>query len=166
MVGQKVADTHAKYPELPTVITLRLRTEAMAKFNRPMQLLERVGMLPIGTHGLGELLLPATTHSLSQLASVISDNQAKGIRANISTIESFTAYGADQALQIGKRFRKLDDVKAWIKAGKPFVLERFSNTDEGIDTLIDEQLQALLPKTECRVSKQLPAMSPSAIHRD
>ena len=159
MVGQAVAGTHAKYPELPTVITLRLRTEAMAKSNRPMQLLERVGMLPIGTQGLGELLLPATTHSLSHLASVISDNQAKGIRANISTIESFTAYGADQALQIGKRFRELGDVKAWIKAGKPFVLERFSNTDEGIDALIGEQLQALLRKTECRVSKQQPAMS-------
>ncbi len=53
MVGQAVAGTHAKYPELPTVITLRLRTEAMAKSNRPMQLLERVGMLPIGTQGLG-----------------------------------------------------------------------------------------------------------------
>ncbi len=112
MVEQAVADTHAKYPELPTVIILRLRTEAMAKSNRPMQLLERVGMLPIGTQGLGELLLPTTTHSLSHLARVISDNQAKGIRANISTIESFTAYGADQALQIGRRFRELGDVKA------------------------------------------------------
>ncbi len=158
-VSQSVAGTRAKYPELPSVVTLKLRTEAMAKSNRPMQLLERVGMLPIGTQGLGELLLPATPHSLSHLASVIRDNQAKGIRANISTIESFTAYGADQALQIGKRFRELDEVKAWIKAGKPFVLERFSNTDEGIDALIGDQLQALLRKTECRVSKQKPAMS-------
>jgi serine protease AprX len=53
MVEQEVAGTNAKYPELPTVITLRLRTEAMAKSNRPIQLLERVGMLPIGTQGRG-----------------------------------------------------------------------------------------------------------------
>lgn len=158
-VRQAVAGTQAKYPKLPTVITLRLRTEAMAKSNRPMQLLERVGMLPIGTQGLGELLLPATPHSLFQLASVISDNEAKGIRANISTIESFAAYGSEEVLQIGKRFRRLDDVEAWIKADKPFVLERFSNTDEDIDALIGEQLQTLLQKTECQISSQKPAMS-------
>jgi hypothetical protein len=58
----------------------------------------------------GRITTPATTHNLSHLASVISDNQAKGIRANISTIESFTAYGAKRSAALSE----LGDVKAWI----------------------------------------------------
>src|SRR5690348_9696327 len=69
-VNQNLQQSFTEYPSIPAVVALRLHPDAMAKSHRPMSLLERVGMRPIGTRRFGELLLPATVNSLRHLSKI------------------------------------------------------------------------------------------------
>lgn len=152
-------EPHTKYPEIPSVLTLRLRPEAMAKTHRPMELLRRVGMTPIGTQRFGELLLPATPHSIEHLSRTISDNNAQLIKANISTIEQFALYTPNDVLQISHQTYAIHEIEAWIKQGRPFFLECFSSTDDDIDQEIRKELKKILRQADVRISGISPSMS-------
>ena len=157
-VSNDLVANYKKYPGIPAVISLRLRPEAMAKSHRPMALLERVGMRPVGTQRLGELLLPATQNSLKHLMEVIEQNNAKVIRANISTIDELHPYGADDVLRVNQaptkrqREQAIRLISEWIQADKPMVLERFTSDDGHIDSAIYQHLQSLLQQLGVKVS--------------
>lgn len=149
--------TFAKYPDIPAVVALRLHPDAMAKTHRPMMLLSRVGMLPIGTRRFGEMLLPATTASLQLLAEIAATNEAKTIRANLSTIESIDSWGKEDALRWSDlEGRSLEQKKRslgeWLAAGKPLLLERFTSTTERSDEAIRSGLLHLLKQLRVDVS--------------
>lgn len=159
-IADKLQINFQEYPDIPAVITLRLHPDAMAKSHRPMMLLGRVGMLPIGTRRLGELLLPATVNSLRHLSEVIEQNEAKVIRANISTIDELDFYGPDDALRFGiadgvSAEKKRQYLLSWIRAGKPFVLERFTSSNEHTDAAIRTKLEARLKQLEVDVSNKV-----------
>lgn len=144
------------FPSIPAVVVLRLHPNAMAKTHRPMLLLQRVGMQPIGTHGFGELLLPATKHSLEHLAQVAEIQNSKKIRANLSTIDAILPWTTDDALGLGRLGRKeietaKESLAAWIKAKKPLLIERFTSddhaTDEAIVDVIGNQFARLKART-------------------
>jgi serine protease AprX len=151
LIADKLQSNFQKYPNIPAVITLRLHTDAMAKTHRPMMLLDRVDMLPIGTRRMGELLLPATANSLLQLSKVIRENEAKVIRANISTIDELALYGPDDVLRLsidGVSVEKArSSLSKWINDRKPLILERFTSsnreTDAAIHAELDERLREL-----------------------
>ncbi len=113
-----------------------------------MMLLDRVGMLPIGTRRMGELLLPATSNSLRHLSEVIEQNKAKVIRANISTINELLLYGPDDVLRLSvdgtstEKARK--SLSRWIRAGKPLILERFTSSNGQTDNTIRSELDLQL----------------------
>ncbi|RIX44664.1 MAG: hypothetical protein D3M94_14350 [Rhodocyclales bacterium GT-UBC] len=133
-----------RFPEIPCVITLKLRPEALAKTHRPMDLLERAGMHPIGTRNFGELLLPATAHSLANLQRIILNNHAKKIKANISTIEEFSPYSSDDVIH-GKEYGNFaDEMQEWLDQKKPVILERFASDDAEVDANIFEHINLLL----------------------
>jgi hypothetical protein len=137
-----------QYPSIPAVVALRLHPDAMAKTHRPMMLLERVGMRPIGTRRFGELLLPATAASLQHLADIAARNEAKVIKANLSTIDEIVSFGRDdvlgwRGLSKGDASEAEKHLASWIKARKPLLLERFTSTDEATDDKIRSVLSQL-----------------------
>lgn len=147
-----------RYSKIPAVITLRLHTDAMAKTHRPMLLLERVGMRPIGTRRFGELLLPATANSLRHLADIAEKNDSKPIRANLSTIDEIAPWGKDDALCWNGLTEK--DVRAakrslakWIEAGKPLLVERFASDDTVTDEAIKQTLSQLFGELKVKFSQ-------------
>lgn len=137
-----------QYPEIPAVLSIRLHIDAMAKSHRPMVLLERVGMRPIGTRRFGELLLPATRNSLHHLAMITEQNESKVIRANLSTIDEVSAWDSDDVLNWGSlpdrdKQQAQQHLAAWIEAGKPLLIERFSSDETNTDKAIQETLNHL-----------------------
>ena len=143
-----------RYPDIPSVINLKLRQEALAKTHRPMELLERAGMRPIGTRKFGELLLPATPESITNLSRIISQNDAQKIKANISTIESFSVYSQRDVFNKDSLDETELGLKAWVSAGKPLLLERFTSDEEVVDDAILAALDALLQKAEAETVHQ------------
>lgn len=165
-LGEAAAElqaTFAEFPAIPAVVALRLHPDAMAKTHRPMVLLERVGMRPIGTRRFGELLLPATAASLQHLADIAALNDAKVIKANLSTIDEIVPFGRDDVLG-WRGLSKADStaaeqyLAAWIKARKPLLLERFTSADGLIDDGIRNALNQLLKRLGVAVDQlELPA---------
>lgn len=145
-------------PNIPSVACLKLRPEGIAKSHRPTPLLERVGMLPIGTERLGELLLPATANSLSFLSELIANNESKVIRANISVIEGFRNYGKNDVLRLhpldeqDENGKKLHFLSQWIKLKKPLILERFSSKDAEVDSAINALVIETLKQAGAKIS--------------
>lgn len=148
--GDHLAASFSDYPAIPAVLRLRLRTEAMAKSHRPMELLNRVGMPPVGTHHFGELLLPATAASLQHLSLMIIESKAKQIRANISAIEAFEAFTSADALRMTEGDNDMEKLRAWIAAKKPLVLERFTNPDPDTDAAILDAIDKALRDTRAK----------------
>lgn len=161
-VAEALQPVFEKYPEIPAVLSLRLHIGAMAKSHRPMTLLERVGMRPIGTRRLGELLLPATKDSLRQLSLITEQNESKPIRANLSSIEELAAWCSEDVLnwsglRDADKKRAKQDLRAWIEADKPLLIERFSSdiatTEAAIYETVNNLYQSLsvnLGRTETR----------------
>lgn len=150
--SQRLAPTLHRWNEIPAVLSLMLRPEALAKSHRPMQLLERVGMLPIGAKKLGELLLPVTSASLSHLDRVIRDGNAKKIRANISTISGLHAHTSDDVLGQNvsdQSFR--NDLQQWINANKPFQIELFDYRDNDIARKSRQLFKSFLEEHEVEI---------------
>lgn len=158
-VATTIEQLHREHRDIPSVMSLQLRTEALAKSNRPMALLERVGMMPVGTRSLGEFLLPATRHSLEHLARVIETNDAKVIRANISTIERMSAYTSSDVLQIGRQFPNQRALNLWIEQRKQFLIEQFQHNDEELEATISARFMSLLQETGTEVFDTAPVMS-------
>lgn len=155
------------FPGIPSAVALRLHPDAMAKTHRPMLLLERCGMRPIGTRKFGELLLPATSNSLQLLTKIAEQNESKKIRANLSTIEDIVPWSRDDVLRWNGLFarearlarRSLAD---WIQAGKPLLLERFTSDNTTVDISIQQALSEQIHKIGGTVSDTKPVASRSS----
>jgi serine protease AprX len=133
-----------EWKDMPAVVTLKLRPKALAKSHRPMTLLERAGMLPIGARQLGELLLPAKEVHLQTLDRIIRESTAKKIKANISTIDGLEAYTSDDVLggqADNRQFR--GHLAAWVQSGKPFLLEEFDFNDTQTSRTMQRHLDQL-----------------------
>lgn len=149
VVREQLIPQFTNFPKIPAVTYLKLRPEGIAKTHRPTTLLERAGMLPIGTDHLGELLLPTTANSLAHLSKLIAENDSKLIRANISVIEEFRQFGPKDVLRLDSEFKGnhekgLHFLSRWIKANKPLIVERFASHDSETDaTIYDVVITAL-----------------------
>lgn len=136
------------YPELLGVVTLKLRPKAMAKSHRPMELLARANMLPIGARQLGELILPASENSLQDLDHLIQKSTAQKIRANISAIEALSAYSSDDVLGIKEddhsRFREA--IASWLADGKPLLLDAFHFPHETVSHAFRRHLEKIISR--------------------
>lgn len=146
-IADSIRPSFDLFPDVPAVLSMRLHKDALAKSHRPMRLLERVNMNPIGTRNYGEFLLPATESSLTNLIEIISNNNAKNIKANISTISELSAWSSmdvfnwsdlsEEEMNIKKQ--KLSE---WINAGKSLVVERFTSFHAEIDQQIQRNFEA------------------------
>jgi serine protease AprX len=80
------------HPGLPAVARAKIKPEAIAKSHRPLTVLSQQTCPIIGAEGLGQLLVSVTAEGLEKLARRIETDRTKVGIANLSTLESFTAY--------------------------------------------------------------------------
>jgi serine protease AprX len=80
------------HPGLPAVARAKIKPEAVAKSHRPLTVLSQHTCPIIGAEGLGHLLVSVTAEGLEKLARRIETDRTKVGIANLSTLESFTAF--------------------------------------------------------------------------
>lgn len=81
-----------KYPNVPSVAKVKLRSDAIAKSHRPTSLFSTSTCPIIGVGQSDELYIEVTPNGLTQLAEKITSSTAKITKANISTLDDITAY--------------------------------------------------------------------------
>ena len=93
----------SQWPDIPAVLKVTLKEEALAKSHRPTALLTRTTCPIIGTLDFGEVLVSATSSGISQLSQKINTTEAKKPIANISAIEKIEPYRVqDNRLELGE----------------------------------------------------------------
>lgn len=86
----------ASHPQVPGVLVLKLREECIAKSHRPIELSVAAGLSPAGHARIDEMLVAANSASLNSLAMLIDRRDTKIVRANLSTIESISAWNRER----------------------------------------------------------------------
>nr|WP_238380063.1 S8 family anti-phage peptidase IteS [Janthinobacterium sp. Marseille] len=135
----------AAFPEIPSVLIVKLRDIAVAKSHRPVQLVTEAGMTPAGHGALNEFLVAANNSALTALGNVIATRTVKAIRANISAVEGFEAWGIRRRLPRAYRQMTLEAAFEQIRAtGRRLMLQLFSHYRPETTQLIQTRLDALL----------------------
>lgn len=79
-------------PNIPGVIKLILREDALAKSHRPTEVLEKADINVIGVGDFGELYLSVNTESLRKLEYLVSKSPLVTIEKNLSAIGEFLPF--------------------------------------------------------------------------
>lgn len=82
-----------RYPNLPSGLVLRLRDTGIAKSHRPLELLERTGLVPAGHAGVNEMLVGASSATLDALSNTILTASSKPLIANLSAVLRIEPWG-------------------------------------------------------------------------
>ncbi len=93
----------SEYPDVPSVLVMKLRDIAIAKSHRPTMLAYEAGMPSAGHGNTNEMLVAASSSTISHLGNIIQNRNTKSIRANLSAIEHFETWGVQRRLP--KEFR-------------------------------------------------------------
>ncbi|MFJ2994956.1 S8 family anti-phage peptidase IteS [Pandoraea sp. NPDC087047] len=93
-------------PDVPAVLVLELRSEAIAKTHRPTTLAAESQALRVGHGALNEMLIAADASAMVALDRVIQSRTTKAIRENLSTLEGIHSWGMQRRLP--STFRDLD----------------------------------------------------------
>lgn len=135
----------ALHPDIPGVLVIRLRNEAIAKSHRPADLAHEAGMPSAGHGSLDEMLVAANSVSLSQLNDVIASRNTKKIRANLSAVEGFEAWGIQRRLPKFLRGKLLTVVRdELIALNRRLMIRLFSHRSEATSKLITEHFENML----------------------
>lgn len=81
-----------EFPNVPAVARAKLKPQAIAKSHRPTSVLSAKTCPIIGAEGIGDLLVSVTQQGLERLARRIERVRTKVGIANLSTLQSFTAF--------------------------------------------------------------------------
>lgn len=81
---------------LPRVVALKLRSDAVAKSHRPLDFIVEAGFLPAGHAAIDEVLVGIQTASIERARAVILERDTAKIRANLSTIVDIIPWAGDK----------------------------------------------------------------------
>lgn len=84
----------ARWPDIPAVVKITLKEDALAKSHRPTAILTKQTCPIIGTLDFGEILVSATSEGLTKLSNKILQTESQKPIANISAIEKIEPYKA------------------------------------------------------------------------
>ncbi|SEK15472.1 S8 family anti-phage peptidase IteS [Paraburkholderia tropica] len=94
LAAADLADDLKKFPHALGPLVFTLREEAVAKSHRPLKLVEESGIQPAGHGNINEMLVAANAASLEVLRSVILTRSIHEIKANLSAIETISAWSS------------------------------------------------------------------------
>jgi hypothetical protein len=126
VVETTLAPKFERFLDVSPVMVMQLRENAIAKSHRPLSLINEAELTLVGNGRLGELMLSVAPPNFDALKYVIAERDTQVLKANISTIEGFHAWGPQQALS-GELTdpRSRERVVGWMNAGKPLIVELF-----------------------------------------
>lgn len=135
----------AAHPDIPSVLILKLRDDAIAKSHRPVQLVAEAGMTPAGHGALNEFLVAASAGTLAELGNIIKNRNIQNIRANISAVEGLEPWGVRRRLPRAYRQMTLDMAfDAMQTTGRRLMLQLFSHYRPETTQRIQQRLDTLL----------------------
>lgn len=136
-------------PDLPGVLVIKLREDAIAKSHRPLDLIGEAG-LPSAGHGeLNEMLVAVNPASLQQLRSVLEHRDTKKLRANISAISAFEPWDAGRRLPTRYRNQPLSVSFAALKELDLRLLVRlFVHASAQTTRAVTERFEAILQQQQ------------------
>lgn len=135
----------ATAPDVPGVMVIRMRDNAVAKSHRPMALIAEANMPPAGHGEINEMLVAVNPVSLAQLNSVIGQRNTKAIRANLSAVDSFEAWTAQRRLPKPLRGRPIAAVLDELRGlQRRLMIKMFSHQSPATTQLVVERFLQLL----------------------
>lgn len=122
-VSEYFHEQFERWPNIPAVMKVTLKEEALAKSHRPTALLTRSTCPIIGTMDFGEILVSASVSGLENLAERIETTKSKKPVANISAIEKIEPYRASDS------WSEFDgnDLNRWLAKGIPLKIHTFDH---------------------------------------
>lgn len=142
--GGVVAANALKYPGIPTILSFRLRPEAIAKSHRPLNLVAEADMPVIGHAALDEMLVEATPREVSLLSTVVTERDTKSIRANLSAISEVAAWGAQAKLPPPLRGNPVEDTRDMLRATGRIWIKLFRYRNEMVQAAAVAKLDSIL----------------------
>jgi len=125
-----------RWPDIPAVIKITLKKEALAKSHRPTDLLTQRTCPIIGTLDFGEILVSATPRGLKSLSIKITTTHAKKPVANISAIEKIEPY---RVKDIRPNFDD-SDLDMWAEQGTSLKIHTFDHNAPEINQRVEKAL--------------------------
>lgn len=158
-VRDSIAPSLEEFPQIPAVIVMQLREDAVAKSHRPWGLIHESEVELIGNAALGQLLISTTPQTLDALDNVIANRQTKEIKANLSTLTGFEGWSADWALSDDlKNPDRHPQLLEWFNAGKPLIVELFEQPTAILNRQAEQSFVRFLSSLELTFSTQLPGL--------
>ncbi|GEM_PF-205598 len=142
--GEIVAANASRYPGIPTVLTFRLRPEAIAKSHRPLTLAAAADMSVMGHAGMQEMLVEATPSKIVLLRHAVSSRNTKAIRANLSAISEVEPWTAQSRLPTSFKTASSAVVRTGLRANGRIWIKLFKYQDPQIQAAVVAALDAEL----------------------
>jgi serine protease AprX len=156
---QALGGNFERFPNLPAVMVMRLRDIAIAKSHRPTTLAQEGQTTPIGNAALGEVLLAASPLSFDALDTVIATRTTRQIKANISAILGFEAWGQERVLSSELRDPNAQNrLLAWIRADRPILVELFYQPNAALQLAAEQTFLEISQHLHLRVNERLPGL--------
>lgn len=148
--GEIVVANARRYPGIPTVLAVRLRPEAFAKSHRPMALAAAAEMSVIGHGEIHEMLVEATPGKVGLLREVISNRNAKVIRANLSAVTEVAAWATKEKLPVPLRASRPKAARMSLRETGRVWVRLFSYRDEELQRTVLATFDAILDQAGAR----------------
>ena len=149
----EIAKELRENPDIPSVLVVRLRDVAIAKSHRPIGLMNEAGLEPAGHAQLNEMLVTASSVNLAKLDMIIAQRDTKQIRANLSAVDGFEAWGIQRRLPKNLRAKPLGDVYQIIRGlERRLVFKLFSHQNQTTSNLIAQRFSSLLASFQATYS--------------
>ncbi len=129
-------DQFKRWPDIPAVVKITLKEEALAKSHRPTALLRARTCPIIGVLSFGEVLVSATPDGLNKLANEIKTTSSEKPIANISAIEKIEPYRV-QENRVGVDSKGINSL---LKKKIPLKIHTFDHGDNEVNERIKTAL--------------------------
>jgi serine protease AprX len=141
----EIVDANAqRYPGIPTVLTLRLRPEAIAKSHRPMHLVGEADMPVIGHGAMDEMLVEATPREIGMLHDVVAHRNTKKIQANLSAVTDVAVWDARAKLPRALRSAGEEGIHAALREHRRLWVRLFRYRRDEVQTAALASVNAIL----------------------
>lgn len=130
-----------KNPNIPGVIKLILREDALAKSHRPTDLLEKADISVIGVGDFGELYLSVTEEKLKKLGNLVAKSPFTTMEKNLSAIGEFQAFTEEDVLPkevISQITKEMNASDGYIK------IKLFKHDSDEDNSALVKELKSLL----------------------
>lgn len=138
-----------RWPNLPAVLKVTLKEEALAKSHRPTALFTQGTCPIIGTLGFGEILVGGKRENIQKLKEVALTAKGKKRKANLTAIEKIEPYRLDLTISDASKA----ELKAALQSGIPLKLHTFEYKRTSTNDEIENALRQLVAEYGANIKR-------------